>query len=45
MRVAYRESLSKIATGELELDKVIGGHNLYAKLKIQVESTLDDFDF
>ena len=45
MRVAYRESLSKIASGELELDKVIGGHNLYAKLKIQVESTLDDFDF
>ena len=34
MRVAYRESLSKVAQGELILEKIIGGHNLYAKLKI-----------
>ncbi len=45
MRVAFRESVGKSVEGELILEKVIGGQNLYAKLKLQVETTLDDYDF
>lgn len=44
MRVAYRESISKTNELELCLDKVIGGSSLYAKLKIRIESTLEDYD-
>jgi len=44
MRVAYRESVGKPVLGELVLEKQMGGTNLYAKLSLQIESTLDDFD-
>ena len=44
MRVAYRESIGQDNELELELDKKIGGHSLYAKLKIRLESTLEDVD-
>ena len=44
MRVAYRESVGKPVQGELVLEKQMGGTNLYAKLSLQIESTLDDFD-
>ena len=44
MRVAYRESVGKPVQGELVLEKIVGGTNLYSKLTIQLESTLDDFD-
>lgn len=44
MRVAYRESISSNQQLELCLEKVIGGSSLYAKLLIQLESTLDDYD-
>ncbi len=44
MRVAYRESVGKTTEGELTLEKQIGGTNMYAKLKLQIESTIDDFD-
>lgn len=44
MRVAYRESVGKSVQGELVLDKQIGGQNMYAKIKLEIESTLDDYD-
>ena len=44
MRVAYRESVGKTVQGELTLEKQIGGTNMYAKVSLQLESTLDDFD-
>jgi len=44
MRVAYRESVGKPVSGELVLEKQIAGTNMYAKVAMQVESTLDDFD-
>jgi translation elongation factor EF-G len=44
MRVAYRESVGITQDLELVLDKVIGGSSLYAKLKLRIESTLDDYD-
>ena len=44
MRVAYRESISESHEVELCLDKVIGGASMYAKLKIRIESTLEDYD-
>jgi len=44
MRVAYRESVGKPTQGELVLEKQINGTNMYAKLTISIESTLDDFD-
>jgi elongation factor G len=34
MRVAYRESVGSLVVGELELQKVIGGLNVYAKMKL-----------
>lgn len=44
MRVAYRESVGKTVHGELTLEKQIGGTNMYAKVSLQIETTLDDFD-
>jgi len=44
MRVAYRESVGKTAEAELVLEKLINGQNMYAKVRMQVETTLDDFD-
>lgn len=44
MRVAYRESVGKTVQGELVLEKQIGGTNMYAKITMQLETTLDDFD-
>ena len=44
MRVAYRESVGSTQDLELVLDKVIGGSSLYAKLKLRIESTMDDYD-
>lgn len=44
MRVAYRESVGKKVEAELVLEKLINGQNMYAKVKMQVETTLDDFD-
>jgi hypothetical protein len=44
MRVAYRESVGKSVQGELVLEKQMSGTNMYAKIIMQVESTLDDFD-
>ena len=41
MRVAYRESVGVSSRGELVLEKQLGGHNMYAKLEIELESTLD----
>ena len=44
MRVAYRESIGQNRELELELDKKIGQSSMYAKLKIRIESTLEDYD-
>lgn len=44
MRVAYRESVGQDLELELELDKKIGASSMYAKLKIRIESTLEDHD-
>ena len=44
MRVAYRESIGQDNELELVLDKKIGTQNLFAKLKIRLESTLEDVD-
>ena len=44
MRVAYRESIVDSASDELELEKTIGGAHMYCKLKIAIESTLEEFD-
>lgn len=44
MRVAYRESIGQDNEMELVLDKKIGSHSLYAKLRLRIESTLEDFD-
>lgn len=44
MRVAYRESVSESSQLEVVLDKKIGSSSMYAKLLIQIESTLDDYD-
>jgi elongation factor G len=44
MRVAYRESVSEPTEFELEFNKVIGKQSMYCKLKLSVESTLDEFD-
>ena len=44
MRVAYRESVGGSVDMEIELDKVIDKVSLYAKLKLRLESTLEDFD-
>lgn len=44
MRVAYRESVGKTVQGELILEKQIMNTNMYAKICLQIESTLDDFD-
>ena len=44
MRVAYRESIGQDRELELVLDKKIGSQSMYAKLKIRIESTLDDYD-
>ncbi len=44
MRVAYRESVGKTVDGELMLEKQINGQNMYAKIRLQIETTLDDFD-
>ena len=44
MRVAYRECVGQTKEIELELDKKIGKQSLFARLKIRVESTLEDMD-
>ena len=44
MRVAYRECVGQTHEIELELDKKIGKQSLFARLKIRVESTLEEMD-
>ena len=44
MRVAYRESIGQNNEMEIELDKKIGTQSLFAKLKIRIESTLEDIN-
>ena len=44
MRVAFRESIADSCEKELTFEKTIGGAHLYAKLRISVESTLDEID-
>lgn len=44
MRVAYRESIAASKVKEVEFEKVIGGAHMYCKLKIAVESMIDDVD-
>ena len=44
MRVAYRESVGSNIEKETELDKVIDKISLYGKLKLRLESTLEEFD-
>ena len=44
MRVAYRESVGDSVQLELELDKVVDRESLYAKIKLGLESTLEEFD-
>lgn len=45
MRVAYRESVGETNQMELVMDKTIGGAHMYAKLLIEIESTIDEVDF
>ena len=42
MRVAYRESISEDTEKEMEFEKTIGGAHMYCKLKIRIESTIDE---
>jgi hypothetical protein len=44
MRVAYRESIALSGEKEVELEKTIGGKHMYCKLKIKLESTIDEID-
>ena len=44
MRVAYRESVGSNIEKEIELDKVIDKISLYGKIKLRLESTLEEFD-
>ena len=44
MKVAYRESIGETVELELELDKVVDKESLYAKVKLGLESTLEEFD-
>lgn len=44
MRVAYRESVGQSNEKEVEVSKTIGGAHMYCKLKISVESTIDEVD-
>ena len=44
MRVAYRESVGETVEMELELDKVVDRESLYAKIKLGLESTLEECD-
>lgn len=44
MRVAYRESVGGYSEGELTLDKVIGSQQLYASMKMSIETTLGEVD-
>ena len=44
MRVAYRESIGLTCEKELEVSKTIGGAHMYCKLKISVESMMDELD-
>ena len=44
MRVAYRESVGSSIEKEIELDKVIDKISLYGKIKLRLESTLEEFD-
>lgn len=44
MRVAYRETIGGAVEETLTVEKVIGGHNMYAQLKMLVETTIDDYD-
>lgn len=44
MRVAYRESIGQDKEIELVLDKQIGGQSVYIKIKMRIESTLEDYD-
>ncbi|CDW86051.1 translation elongation factor g [Stylonychia lemnae] len=45
MRVAYRESIAASSRGDLTLEKVIGGQNLYAHISMEIETTLGEVDF
>lgn len=42
MRVAYREAIGQNKETELVLEKKIGSQSLFAKLKIRIESTLEE---
>ena len=44
MKVAYRESVGETVELELELEKVIDKESMYAKIKLGLESTLEEFD-
>ena len=44
MRVAYRESIFTQGVKEMTFEKTIGGAHMYAKLKISVESMIDEID-
>jgi len=44
MRVAYRESIGQDRELDLVLDKKMGAQSMFAKLKIRIESTLEEFD-
>lgn len=44
MRVAYRECLSGSSEKEVEFEKTIGGAHMYCKLKLAVETLIDDVD-
>ena len=44
MRVAYRESIGSSQEKEVEFEKTIGGAHMYCKLRIAVESMIEDVD-
>ena len=44
MRVAYRESIGASQEKEVEFEKTIGGAHMYCKLRIAVESMIEDVD-
>ena len=44
MRVAYRESIGASQEKEVEFEKTIGGAHMYCKLRIAVESMIEEVD-
>jgi len=44
MRVAYRESIAENKMQEEKFEKTIGGAHMFAQLKLQVESMIDEID-